>query len=62
MMVSKNTCLKFSISHSEEDTAACKALKTTKYKSDKTISVILDAAGKVTLTVKFHELAANKRE
>jgi hypothetical protein len=52
MMVSKNTCLKFNINLSEEDTAACKALRT-KYKSDKKISVILVTAGKVALTVKY---------
>jgi len=52
MMVSKNTCLKFNMSLSEEDTAACTALKATMYKSDIKY-VILDTAGKVALIVKY---------
>ena len=52
-MVSRNRSLKVNMSLNKEDNAAYITFRAAKYKSDIKIPVILVAAGKVPLTVKY---------
>jgi hypothetical protein len=49
LMVSKNRCLKVSMSHHEDDRAACKGLRATGHK----VPVILRVIATVPLTTKY---------